>query len=317
LGPTRSLASVFMWDVDLDARLRREVMAWLTVRTHDGAQPISTHELSDFAFDGERHRLMDAQRGIWKPAALESALSMRTVYRKPGKPRPYDDRTGPDGLVRYKWRGEDGEHWENRALRSAMTAQVPVVWFFGVGEALWLPVFPVYVLDEEAAERQFVVDPDVSRGLVTSGSPVEEHLRRYILTQTRSRLHQPVFRATVLRAYETRCAVCALTHRELLDAAHIAPDSSPRGIASVRNGLALCKLHHAAFDANILGISPALKVSIRDDLLAEVDGPTLLHGLQERHGEQLRVVPHIRAERPDPDLLAERFEAFLTASEAS
>lgn len=117
------------------------------------------------------------------------------------------------------WRGEDGDHWENRALRSAMTSQVPVVWFFGVGEVLWLPIFPVYVLDEEAAERQFVVDPDVSRGLVTAGSPVEEHLRRYILTQTRSRLHQPVFRATVLRAYETRCTVCALTHRELLDAA--------------------------------------------------------------------------------------------------
>lgn len=80
-----------MWDADRDARLR-ETTAWLTVRTHDGAQPISTHESSDFVFDGERHRLMDAQRGIWKPAALESALSMRTVYRKPGKPRPHRPR---------------------------------------------------------------------------------------------------------------------------------------------------------------------------------------------------------------------------------
>lgn len=306
-----------MWDAGQDDRLRREVMAWLTVRTQDGAQPISTEELADFRFDGEPFRLMDAQRGIWKPAVLRSALSMRTVYRRPGRDRPYDDRTGADGLLRYKWRGDDGEHWENRALRTAMTTEVPLTWFFGVGEALWVPVFPVYVLDEERGDQQFVVDPDVGRGLVAPGSPVEEHLRRYVLTQTRQRLHQPVFRATVLRAYNTRCAVCALTHRELVDAAHIAPDSSPTGIASVRNGLALCKLHHSAFDANMLGISPDLRIAIRPDLLAEVDGPTLRHGLQERHGERLRVMPQVRAERPDPERLAERFEAFLATPEAS
>lgn len=305
-----------MWAADRDGELRREVMAWLTVRTHDGARPIGTAELSEFVFEGEPFRLMDAQRGIWKPRVLESALTMRTVYRSPGKPRPYDDRPGPDGLVRYKWRGEDGQHWENRALRSARSAEVPLVWFFGVGEALWLPIFPVFILDEEPEQQQFVVDPDVGQGLVAPGSPVEEHLRRYVLTQTRRRLHQPVFRATVLRAYTTRCAVCALAHHELLDAAHIAPDSTAEGVASVCNGLALCKLHHAAFDANILGIGPDLRVAIRDDLLAEVDGPTLRHGLQERHGERLRVIPHARAERPDPELLAGRFADFRAAAEA-
>ncbi|MGF1661890.1 MAG: HNH endonuclease, partial [Kineosporiaceae bacterium] len=39
----------------------------------------------------------------------------------------------------------------------------------------------------------------------------------------RRRLHQPVFRARVIQAYTTRCAVCALAHASLLDAAHIAP----------------------------------------------------------------------------------------------
>ncbi|MBN9326547.1 MAG: HNH endonuclease, partial [Cellulomonas sp.] len=115
------------------------------------------------------------------------------------------------------------------------------------------------------------------------------------------------------RAYEGRCAVCSLAHVELLDAAHIVPDSDPGGIASVRNGLALCKLHHAAFDANILGIDPNLKIEIRADLLEEIDGPTLRYGLQERHGEHLRVLPHVRAERPDRELLAERFAAFRAA----
>lgn len=103
--------------------------------------------------------------------------------------------------------------------------------------------------------------------------------RRYLLTQTRQRLHQPVFRAHVIRAYEKCCAVCALNHSELLDAAHIVPDSEDAGIAAVRNGLSLCKIHHAAFDQGFLGIRPDLVVEIRTDLLEEHDGPMLLHGL--------------------------------------
>lgn len=33
---------------EFDARLRREAMAWLTVRTNDGLDPISTKDLLDF-----------------------------------------------------------------------------------------------------------------------------------------------------------------------------------------------------------------------------------------------------------------------------
>lgn len=302
-----------MWDSERDARLRREAMAWLTVRTHDGALPIHARELLDFTFDGEPFRLMDVQRGIRKPAILHAALSIRTVYTLPGRARPYEDLPGPDGYLRYKWRGRDPEHPENRAPRAAKDLGVPLLWFFGVGEALYQAVYPIFVLGEEPEQHQFVVDPDVGHGLVAAGSVVEEHMRRYIVTQTRRRLHQPVFRAAVMRAYGTRCSVCALGHGELLDAAHIVADADPGGIAAVRNGLALCKLHHAAFDADILGIRPDLVVSIRGDLLAEIDGPVLQHGLQQRHGERLRVVPTARAEKPDPGLLAARFEEFRRA----
>ncbi|WP_349304451.1 HNH endonuclease [Rhodococcus qingshengii] len=40
-------------------------------------------------------------------------------------------------------------------------------------------------------------------------------------------------------------------------------------VATVRNGLAMCKIHHAAFDVHILGISPDLMVAIRRDLLED------------------------------------------------
>lgn len=110
-----------------------------------------------------------------------------------------------------------------------MNRRVPLIWFFGVGVAMWQPIFPVYILAEEPEQHQFVVDPDVARTLAPSGSIIEENLRRYVVAEVRRRLHQPVFRATIMRAYATRCAVCSLRHGELLDAAHIIPD----GVAAV------------------------------------------------------------------------------------
>lgn len=290
-------------------------MAWLTVRTNDGADAISSGDLLDFTVDGQPMRLMDAQRGIRKPAAFRAALSIRTIHRAPGRPRPYEDEFDPrDGLMRYKWRGIDPDHPENRALREAMRLSVPLIWFVGVGVALYQPIFPVFLLWEEPEKREFVIDPNVARELVRRDSPVEARLREYVMRETRQRLHQPVFRATVLRAYGTRCAVCALGHAELLDAAHIVGDREEAGIPVVRNGLALCKIHHAAYDRHILGVRPDLVVEIRADLLAEIDGPMLKYGLQERHGQRLMVVPRVRAERPDPELLAMSWSAFRAGS---
>jgi len=132
---------------EFDARLRREAMAWLTVRTNDGLDPISTTDLLDFEIDGRRFRLMDAQRGIRKPAELDAALSIRTVFRSEGATRPYEDSAGPEGLFRYKWRGDQAGHPENRALRAAMVAGLPLIWFFGVGSGMYKPVFPVFLLN--------------------------------------------------------------------------------------------------------------------------------------------------------------------------
>jgi putative restriction endonuclease len=285
-------------------------MAWLERRTRDGAEAISTADLADFVVDNQPVRLMDAQRGIWKPKSFAAALSIRTTYRAPGQPRPYEDTFGSDGLLRYKWRGDDPNHADNRALRRAMQLKVPLIWFVGVGVALYKPIFPIYLLWEVPAQQEFVIDPNVARDLVQQYTPMEARLREYVMRETRYRLHQPVFRATVLRAYETRCAVCSLGHSELLDAAHIIGDREEAGVPVVTNGMALCKIHHAAYDRRILGVRPDLVVEIRADLLAEIDGPMLRHGLQERHGQPLMTVPRRRAERPDAELLAVSYAEF-------
>jgi putative restriction endonuclease len=73
------------------------------------------------------------------------------------------------------------------------------------------------------------------------------------------------------------------------------------------------KIHHAAYDRQILGVRPDLVVEIRRDLLEEMDGPMLQHGLKERHGQRLLSLPLARVERPDPDLLELSYAKFRSA----
>ena len=142
-------------------------------------------------------------------------------------------------------------------------------------------------------------------------SPPE--VRQYATRDARIRLHQQRFKLDVMRAYGHRCAICRLRERALVQAAHIVPDVEPEGIAAVVNGLALCAIHHLAFDRNLLGIDPGGVVYIADRLLREIDGPMLRTGLQGFHGEAISQ-PRRPADRPDPTRLASRFERFVSAA---
>jgi len=106
------------------------------------------------------------------------------------------------------------------------------------------------------------------------------------------------------------CASGSAADRELLDASHIAADREPEGEPVVSNGLALCKLHHAAFDRWILTVDPDYRVRVRSDILQEEDGPMLRHGLQELEGHRIEI-PRREVQRPSRELLAVRLERFL------
>ncbi|RBY88104.1 HNH endonuclease [Blastococcus sp. TBT05-19] len=294
--------------------VRAAAINWLSKVTLDGTKPVDRLTLSnDFRPGGERFPLVDRGRGIRRPQGWSAALSIMTGAPKNGTARPYDDSEGPDGLHRYKLRRDALGRAENEGLRSAMAQGTPLIWFFGLRSTVFQAIFPVYLIAEEPAHDQFVMALTAEQRTVRPGSPVEESLRRWLLSMTKRRLHQPVFTNQVMAAYEVRCAVCSLNHRELLDAAHIIPDSRPHGAAVVPNGLALCKIHHAAYDRNILGIRPDLTVQIHYRLLDEIDGPMLRHGLKGHHGQPLMQIPRRRSDRPDTDRLAERFAEFLSA----
>jgi putative restriction endonuclease len=195
-----------------------------------------------------------------------------------------------------------------------MRRQTPLVYLFGIIEGQYLPAYPVYVVGEDAADLAFRVSVDDRQlaAMSPAADTLAEVRRSYVTRLTTQRLHQATFRQRVLRAYQERCAICRLKHAELLDAAHILPDGHPRGEPIVPNGLALCRLHHGAFDANILGVRPDLVIEIRADIMEEVDGPMLRHGLQEIAGQRL-LVPRSARERPRDDLLEERYELFRKA----
>lgn len=290
--------------------LRAAAMAYLDARP---GPRVDYRWTSQFIYEGERIALMDRGRGIRKPRFLEAALAVTTAFTPPGRTPPYADVIGPDGLQRYKYQGADPERYDNVALRQAMRLRVPIIWFVGVADGLYEPIYPVWVIGEEQADRQFVFALDPVQRFITPGTDMDLATRRYVERTTKARLHQPVFRAKVMVAYGERCAVCSLGHRELLDAAHIIPDGSPGGDPVVPNGLSLCKIHHAAFDHRILGIRPDLTLHVRQDILSEVDGPMLRHGLQEMHNQGLRVIPQHRAARPDRLRLEERYAAFVAS----
>lgn len=260
----------------------------------------------DFGFGPER--VKDVGKGIWNPASYAGTL---TIVSDPDS--EYDDGDHGDSLYRYSYEkrpaGQDPRGGSNTKLREAMRLGLPIVMLRKISDGRFVPVMPVYVVKEEPEHRRFLLALDESLRFLPDPAHLTDDQRRYVERVVRQRMHQPEFRSRVLVAYERKCAVCDLKKTPLLDAAHITADTAVDGLPLVTNGLALCKIHHAAYDENILGISPDYVVHINEDVLTEVDGPMLKHGLQQMDRRALWV-PRRARQRPDKNRLAERFEVF-------
>jgi putative restriction endonuclease len=301
---------------DVDAAVRISAFAFLTEqrRIYGDQLPRSLLE-KGFAF-GERRVPLLGPQGIFKPAVLAQVpLSITTVPVVAGKERPYADEEREDGFIVYRYRKEGPSHRDNVGLRLAAERQAPLVYFKGVSEGWYVAVYPTYVVGEDTAQQAFFVQADdqIEMSIDRIALTDDEGRRRYVTRLVQQRLHQEEFRVRVIHAYRRNCAVCSLhDHPELLDAAHILPDGHPEGKPILPNGISLCKLHHAAFDARVIGIRPDYVVEVRRDVLGEIDGPMLLHGLQGMNQRRL-VLPRRPEQRPNPDFLQERYELFRKA----
>lgn len=296
-----------------DKSIRLSAFDWLSeqVAQYDDVLPWSVL-IRGFEFHGERVPLVSMQ-GIFKPRVCELPLSIRTAVDG-----PYDDRASAEGRFLYAYRGTDPSHPENVGLREVMARRIPIVHFFGLLPGRYLAAWPVFIVADDPRTLMFTIQLDDASVLdmtvpaipaASSNQAGADERRRYVTREFQIRLHQRSFRERVLRAYRSQCALCRLKHHELLDAAHIVPDSEA-GLPQVPNGLALCKLHHAAFDKMFVGVRPDGMIEVRRDILEEEDGPMLLHGLKLLHRARLHA-PRRAEDRPDPDLLEIRYNRFI------
>jgi putative restriction endonuclease len=285
------------------AIIREDIFRWLDEKLGSGINELTRVELVNYHFGDVRIPLVDQGRGIRNPRDFDATLSILTSVDG-----PYTDLSGGDGLIHYSYQSREGG--DNVKLARAMELQAPLIYFQGIRPGVYVPIYPVYVVADDTVNRSFAIALDESMRFFGDPLHMIGDQRRYAERTVSQRLHQPVSRARVMHAYSRACAVCRLKHPDLLDAAHILPDSTEAGVAVVTNGLALCKIHHAAYDRNLMGITPDYQVRINRDLLDEVDGPMLRHGLQDMHGVAL-TLPQRRPERPSRQALALRFEEFV------
>ena len=298
--------------MNADLQIRLAAFEWLAeqVKNHGDVLPRALLQ-AGFEFSGERVPLV-APQGIFTPKILNLPVSITTVSSG-----PYQDTIAEEDFILYKYRGDNPQHRDNVGLRRTMELGLPLVYFYRIVPGQYMATWPVYVIRDNPGILEFTVVVDEARVIEENPAGKAAHdddrsRRAYITRATLFRLHQRTFREKVLFAYREQCALCKLRHKELLDAAHIIPDSEEHGRATVDNGISLCKLHHAAFDRFLIGITPDFKVEIKREILEENDGPMLQHGLKGFHGSSI-ILPGDKEAWPNRDFLSERYDQFINA----
>jgi putative restriction endonuclease len=274
-----------------------------------------------FEVDGERIPLVNPQRGIFKPRQMARVLSIRTVFPRQGGRVWYDDQReahrqiyAGDETIEYAFMGTDPNSTDNRWLREAMEQQIPIIYFLGTSPGRYQPIIPTFIVGWHPERLRIDLAFGTIIGALAEAVPPDAPERRYALREVKARLHQASFRDAVLAAYGGKCAISKLPEPRLLDAAHIIVDRHEQfGQPIISNGLPLTKIHHAAFDANLIGVDPDFRIHVADRLLEIHDGPFLELGLKRIDGTLIEM-PHRLADRPDRNRLALRFEQFKNSA---
>lgn len=303
---------------ELETRLRaaafERVQSLCEVHAHLTAQQLG----EGFYVDGQRYPLVNPRRGIFKPAQMRFLLSVNTVFPKSGNRVWYDDQRevhrqifDGDEMVDYAFMGQNPDSADNRWLREAFENNIP--------SSISSGSLPAAI--RRSCQHSRGWDAAGRRARIAFGLPGQSALalpeteaeRRYALRAVKQRLHQASFREAVIGAYRGRCALSGLPEPMLLDAAHIIEDRDDRlGQPIGRNGIPLSKIHHAAFDAHLIGIDPDYRLHVSERLLTQNDGP-MLEAIKGLDGGLLRL-PKRPQDHPDRDCLARRFERFKAAA---
>lgn len=179
---------------------------------------------------------------------------------------------------------------------------------------------PITERQLDQAEREQLVREKRKFALFDNNAPYHE-------SRTRRLARSSAFRKLVSGYYGGRCALCGqglvtASGVSEAEAAHIVPRGK-RGQDDARNGLALCRSHHWAFDKGMWGVLPSGAVFVRADVrvlaqnesLAAFATARLRKPMNRRKGPDKRALAwHMRnlvkkrsvAKRPRPASKAKR-----------
>lgn len=220
----------------------------------------------------------------------------------------------------------DGTHYEsklqqpdgstNRGLRQRAVRRIDAadfysIWHIGmnVPEHLQLSDAPRFS-DPNFSETGFSESDFSEFGFSDSDLSDPSSFSRAIVPLSGNRkVRDPLFRAAVLRSYDSCCAFTDLKilnggNRAEVDAAHIVPvGHNHQGNDSVRNGLALSKTVHWLFDRGILAVGDDYRIMESPGRLPDKIRPLF------RPSGIIRV-PKIPGERPNPEYLRYHRQMF-------
>ncbi len=137
--------------------------------------------------------------------------------------------------------------------------------------------------------------------------PVTAERKQVVATVAR-KLRDAGFKDRVLTAYSQRCTFCGLQLR-LVEAAHIVPVTHLND-DSTHNGLALCVLHHRAFDRALVTLNPEYQIIVSETKCEDLTESHLDGGLKEFR-KNLRAViqvPPAVSDRPNIALIKQANE---------
>ncbi len=265
------------------------------------------------------------QKGIYKPAGSKYALWVRQTFRG-----PYADenpRILPDGSWVYPYSPEarggrpDLELDTNAALLRCRDDGVPVGVFRQSPEAREGVSYEImglaYVEDFDGTHFRLRGEPiDWEEGFRAKASSVPfepfERNPRILAPQLREQRDQR-FRWAVRMAYHDRCSLCELGYRVrgvplAVEAAHVIPVERRGTSRDIRNGILLCRNHHALFDEFTWTFDEDLSVVVAPD--TNFRESAAQNCILKWEGKRLPNLPDSPEDLPGEEAIRFRMEQF-------
>ena len=266
-----------------------------------------------------------SQKGIYKPAGSVHALWIRQTAKGIYPDKDLEPRPDGSWTYRYSPEGRDGKADltldTNRALMRSIDDRVPVGVFRQATdidgrtayEVLGLAMVESYdgehfILRGEGIDVEV---PPVPETIIPTFEPFEGGPVT-VTGQTRV-LRERRFGVVIRQLYHERCSLCNLGFRVkgrpiAVEAAHIIPVEERGRIADVRNGILLCRNHHALFDQSAWTMDEDLRVRVAPD--KDLRASAVANHILDWEGKRLPNLPTLEIDYPATAAIRWRLESF-------